>query len=238
MTGNAKLMILAAAGAALAIAGGGAAVAATGVLSPQDESQAVLDDAAEQLGIEPAALRDALKNALKSRVDSAVDAGRLTEQQGTELKERIDSGGSPLVFGGFGRLGHGHPGHGADLEGAASYLGLTEAELRAALEDGKSLAEIAKAEGKSVDGLVQKLVDSASKRLDQAVEDGRLTRAHADEIEQSLEEHITGLVNREPGAGHGFGRPEGRHGFRHGFDHGFGHGFGRFGGEPAPFFGP
>jgi len=81
MTGNAKLTILAAAGAPLAIAGGGAAVAATGVLSPREESQAVLDDAAEQLGIEPAALRDALKNALKSCVDSAVDAGRLTEQQ-------------------------------------------------------------------------------------------------------------------------------------------------------------
>lgn len=228
MTRNAKLTILAAASAAVAIAGGGAAVAATGALSPEDESQAVIDDAAEQLGVEPDALSDALKDALKTRVDAAVDDGRLSQEQGDELKERIDSGDSPLVFGGLGVRGFGHFGHFADLDGAASYLGLTEAELRAELEDGKSLADVAKAEGKSVDGLVQKLVGSASERLDQAVEDGRLTRARADEIKQDLKPRTTDLVNRAPGAARGFGRPGGHHGF--------GPGFGRFGGEP-PFFG-
>ena len=231
MTRNAKLTILAAAGAAVAIAGGGAAVAAAGALSPEEESQAVIEDAAEQLGVEPNALSDALKDALKTRVDAAVDDGRLSQEQGDELKQRIDSGDSPLVFGGLGVRGHGHfghVGHFADLDGAASYLGLTEAELRAELEDGKSLADVARAEEKSVEGLVQKIVDSASERLDQAVEDGRLTRARADEIKQDLKPRITDLVNREPGAARGFGRPGGHHGF--------GPGFGRFGGEP-PFFG-
>lgn len=228
MTRNAKLTILAAAGAAVAIAGGGAAVAAAGALSPEEESQAVIEDAAEQLGVEPNALSDALKDALKTRVDAAVDDGRLSQEQGDELKERIDSGYSPLVFGGSGVRGFGHFGHFADLGGAASYLGVTEAELRAELEDGKSLADVARAEGKSVEGLVQKIVDSASERLDQAVEDGRLTRARADEIKQDLKPRITDLVNREPGAARGFGRPGGHHGF--------GPGFGRFGGEP-PFFG-
>lgn len=37
-------------------------------------------------------------------------------------------------------------------------MGLTKAELREQLAVGKTLAEIAKAEGKSVDGLVQALV--------------------------------------------------------------------------------
>jgi polyhydroxyalkanoate synthesis regulator phasin len=233
VTRNAKLTMLAAAGAAVAIAGGGAAVAATGALSPEEESQAVIDDAAQQLGVEPNALSDALKDALKARLDAAVADGRLSQEQADELKERIDSGDSPLVFGGLGLRGFGHVGHFghlAGLDGAASYLGLTEAELRAELEDGKSLADVAKAEGKSVDGLVQKLVDSASDRLDQAVEDGGLTRARADEIKQDLEAHITDLVNREPGAAaaRGFARPGGHRSFEHGF--------GRFGGDP-PFFG-
>ena len=231
MTRNAKLTILAAAGAAVAIAGGGAAVAATGALSPEEESQAVIEDAAEQLGVEPNALSDALKDALKARIDAAVADGRLSQEQAAELKERIDSGDSPLVFGGLGLRGFGHVGHFghlAGLDGAASYLGVTEAELRAELEDGKTLAEIAKAEGKSVEGLVQTIVDSASERLDQAVEDGRLTRARADEIKQNLKSRITDLVNRVPGAARGFGLPGGHHGF--------GPGFGRFGGEP-PLFG-
>jgi hypothetical protein len=69
------------------------------VLSPKEESQAVIDDAAERLGVEPSELSDALKEALKSRVDAAVDAGRLTEAQGEALKERIDEGQTPLLFG-------------------------------------------------------------------------------------------------------------------------------------------
>ena len=100
-----------------------------------------------------------------------------------------------------------------DLDAAASYLGMTEAELRAELEDGKSLAEVAKAEGKSVDGLVQALVAGAEKRLADAVADGRLTQAQADQIESDLEERVTELVNREPGTWRGF-----RDDFRPGFD--------------------
>jgi polyhydroxyalkanoate synthesis regulator phasin len=235
MQKNRKIAMLAAVGAALAVAGGGAAIAATGVLSPEEESQAVIDDAAAQLGVEPSELSNALEQALKNRIDDAVEAGRLTEAQGNALKERLDSADLPLIFGGrgFGPHGfdHGDFGHFASLEAAASYLGLTEAELRSELADGKSLAEIAKSEGKSVDGLVQALVKSASARLDQAVKDGKLTKAQADEITESLEERITDLVNREPGSGHGFMR-------RPGFGHDFGHGFDGSHRRPPESFGP
>jgi len=229
-----KITVVAVGAAALAVALGAAgAVAASGVLSPNEESQAVLDDAADRLGVEPSELSDALKEALKSRVDAAVDAGRLTEEQGKTLKERIDSGDTPLLFGGLGRFGglggHGPGhlgglGHFGKLDAAASYLGLSEAELREQLADGKTLAEIAKAEGKSVDGLVQALVAEGKNRLDQAVTDGKLTQAQADELAQGLQERMTDLVNGElpeRGFGHRFG----------GFDHPFG---GRFGPDRAP----
>jgi len=214
-----KIKIAAGAIAAFAVAGGGAAVAATQAWSPQEESRAVIDDAAGQLGIEPSELSDALKEALKNRVDQAVEDGRLTEEQADALKERIDSGDAPLIFGGFGGpgFGHGHFGHFADLDAAATYLGLTEAVLRAELEDGKTLAEIAKAEGKSVSGLVRALVKEAKARIDEAVADGRLTQAQADELEAGLEQRITDLVNGElhdpgPGFHHGFGPGSGFHG--------------------------
>jgi polyhydroxyalkanoate synthesis regulator phasin len=230
---NTKLKIAAGVAAAFAVLGGGAAVAATQVWSPREESQAVIDDAAAQLGIEPSELSAALRQALENRIDQAVEDGRLTEEQGQELKERLESGDTPLLFGGFGFPGHGHFGHFgpfADLGTAASYLGSTEAELRSELADGKTLAEIAKAEGKSVDGLVQALVEEATARIDQAVADGKLTQARANELKEDLEERITDFVNGElrgPGPG-----------FHHGFGPGYEHGSWGFRGEAPGFLGP
>jgi hypothetical protein len=86
-------------------------------------------------------------------------------------------------------------GPGAAFTAAASYLGLSDTELRAQLASGKSLADVAKAQGKSVSGLVGAMVAAAEKSLDQAVSDGRLTSEQASAIKADLEEHITNLVN-------------------------------------------
>ena len=71
---------------------------------------------------------------------------------------------------------------------------MTEAELREELED-KTLAEIAKEKGKTAAGLVQQLVATQTKRIDEAVADGRLTEEQAAEIEAGLEERMEALVN-------------------------------------------
>src|SRR5215212_4551686 len=193
MKNNRKPKLIAGAVAGLAVAGGGAAFAATQLGTPQQENQAVLNDAAKQLGVQPSALSAALKKALEDRVDAAVAAGRLTKTQGDELKQRIESGEVPL-FGGPG-FHHDHAGAFGGLDAAAGYLGLTEAQLRTQLESGKSLAAVAKAQGKSVDGLVQALVDAAKKKLDAAVSAGRLTRSQADSILADLKTRVTGFVN-------------------------------------------
>ena len=208
-----KIVVALVAAGALAVAlGVTGAVAASRALTVDDERRALLDDAADRLGVEPSELEDALEQALKARVDAAVDEGRLTEEQGAELKERIDSGELPF-FRGLARPGpggFGSFGHFEKLETAASYLGLGEAELREQLADGKTLAEIARAEGKSVDGLVRALVNDATARLDQAVAAGKLTRARADELAEGLEGRIADLVNGE--------LPKPGLGFRHRFD--------------------
>src|SRR5213595_413489 len=97
MKGNRKPKLIAGAIAGLAVAGGGAAFAATQLGSPQQENQAVLKDAAKQLGVQPSALSAALKKALENRVDAAVAAGRLTKEQGDALKSRIEAGGLPFL---------------------------------------------------------------------------------------------------------------------------------------------
>jgi len=216
--------ILIATAAALAVAGGGAAIAASKSGSPQEESKAVVDDAAKQLGVTPAKLSSALKKALENRVDAAVAAGRLTKEQGDALKKRIEAEDYPIL-GGFGMgvgmgvgMGFAHPGGGpgiihrfGHLDAAASYLGMTEAELRTQLAGGKTLAEVAKAKGKSVDGLVSALVADEKKELDAAFADGRLTQKQEDMILESAEQRATDLVNGElaPRAHWRFGGPPG-----------------------------
>ena len=200
------------AAAVLVVALGAAgAVAASRVLSPGDGSKAVIDDAAAQLGVKPKELSDALKQALKNRIDDAVDSGKLTEEQAKLLKERIDSHEFPLLVGpglgprgfapGFNHrfglpLGDGPQRGFAFLEKAAAYLGMSEADLREALQD-KTLAEIAKDKGKSVDGLVKALVAAEEKTIDEAAADGRITKAQASEIKSRLAEHTKALVNGE-----------------------------------------
>jgi hypothetical protein len=185
-----KLKLGAGVAAAAAVAGGGAAIAADRLGSSSD-SQAIVNDAAKQLGVTPSALSAALKKALENRIDEAVAAGRLTKEQGDELKQRIESGDLPLFFGPPG----GHVMHFGELDAAASYLGVTEAELRTQLESGKTLAQVAKDRGKSVDGLIQALVDSATKRLDADVAAGRLTKAEEQQILSGLKQRITDFVN-------------------------------------------
>jgi hypothetical protein len=204
-----KLVVASA--ALVAVVGGGGAFAAT-KLTPKQESQAVVNDAADQLGVTPSALTSALKKALENRVDAAVKAGRLTEAQGNALKQRIQSGEVPLV--GLGGPGfHHRGGPGPHLQAAASYLGLTEAALRTSLESGKTLAQVAKARGKSVDGLIAALVASEKQELNQAVSAGRITAAQRDAMLAGAKDRFTAMVNGSaPGPGHGgpgFGPPPG-----------------------------
>jgi polyhydroxyalkanoate synthesis regulator phasin len=193
-----KRKLAAGALAALAVAGGGVAVGATQLGSPKEESQAVIADAAKQLGVEPAKLSAALNTALENRVDAAVAAGKITKAEGDALKARIQSGEAPLFATrrphGFGP-GHHGPNHGPSLDAAATYLGLTEAQLKTELQSGKTFAEIAKAHGKTAEGLANALVDAAKKKLDAAVAAGRLTRAEADSMLSELKKRTTDLVN-------------------------------------------
>jgi len=181
--------------------GAAGAVAASRMLSPSEESKAVIDDAAAQLGVKPQALSDALKQALKNRVDEAVDAGTLTKEEAAKLKARIDSDEYPLLFGhGGGPDGRefGHHRHFEILATASAYFGMSEADLRAALDD-QSLADIAKKKGKSVSGLVKALVAAEEKKIDEAVADGRITTTQASELKSELTERMQALVNGELG---------------------------------------
>jgi Arc/MetJ-type ribon-helix-helix transcriptional regulator len=193
-----KTLTIAVAALAL-VGGGGAAIAAA--QGSSSSGQSFLDSVARHLGISSQKLEDATKAAAVDQVDAALKAGKITQAQADELKARIQSGefppfAGPLFGPRFGPFHRGGPPlFGEKLSAAADYLGLTQAELRAKLNDGRTLANIAKARGKSVDGLKQAILDEAKKKLDQLVEDGELARAEADAMLARMKSHIDDLVD-------------------------------------------
>jgi hypothetical protein len=206
--------------AAVVIAGG--AIAATKLTSPKEANQAIINDAAGQLGIEPSKLSDALKKALKTQVDKQVAVGRLTKEQGDALKARIDADEVPLFatpgfrFGphGFGLPFRDHGPFRETFSTAADYLAMSEADLLKAVRNGKSLAEVAKAKGKTAAGLIDALVAAAGKKWDEAVAAGKFkdhtSAADRQEFLAGIRDRVTHLVNdRFPP------RPD-WHDFRHG----------------------
>jgi len=185
--------------AACGIAGG--ALAASGTFDPAKERQAFLNDAAGRLGTTSDKLEAALKAAAIDRVNAALAAGQITQDQANAMKDAINSGrlplGGALPFGGFGihKVGMA-AGVGKVIGAAATYLGMTQDQLLTQLRSGKSLADVAKAQGKTVSGLEDAITSSAQTQLDQAVKAGKLTQTQADEIMSELKSHLDDLVNR------------------------------------------
>ena len=225
--GPKRLAVVAA--ATLAVVGGAAAaVAATGSGSGTSD---FLDSVAKHLGVSPQKLKDATKAAAIDQVDQDLAAGRITKAQADELKKRIEAG-QGVLGPGFGR-GPGGPGFGGpggpgfalpaianEVAAAAKYLGLSEADLRTKLRDGQSLADVAKAQSKDVEGLKTAILDAAKADLDKAVADKKLTQSQADDIYNGLKSHIDDVVNADvklrhlggpggPGFGFGFGADTG-----------------------------
>jgi hypothetical protein len=189
----------------------GLAVGAGGAIAASNSSTSgngFLARVAGHLGISTQKLQDATKAAALDQVDADLKAGRITKAQADELKARINAGGVPFFggphrFGDFGHGGFGHGGPGGDnLSAAAGYLGLTVPQLFQKLAGGTTLANVAKAQNKSVDGLKQAMIDSAQKAVDQAVKSGQLTKAQADAEITELKTRIDGIINgtfRGPG---------------------------------------
>ncbi|MFN8544802.1 MAG: hypothetical protein U0807_11465 [Candidatus Binatia bacterium] len=114
-----------------------------------------LADLAQAQGKSVDGLKDALVSALKS-------AGAPSDADLASLVKRMvnarpgQDGPGPAPFG----PPPGPPGGQAVEQAAADYLGTSTDDLRQQLQSGKSLADIAKSEGKSVDGLKDALMSA------------------------------------------------------------------------------
>jgi hypothetical protein len=126
---------------------------------------------------------------------------------GTALAQEETPTPAPAPFHGRG-MARGMGGQ-VGLEAAAEVLGLTADELSAQLWGGETLADLAEAAGVDLQD-VQDAVTAAHEaamreNIEQAVEDGNLTREHADWLLEGLDKGFYG--------GRGFGGFGGKRGF-------------------------
>jgi len=88
-----------------------------------------------------------------------------------------------------------HHAPGVLLKAAAQYLGLERAELVKDVRSGQTLAQIATARGKSVNGLEAAMVAAGKAKLDAAVAAGKLTSAQEQTKLERLQKLVDRLVN-------------------------------------------
>ena len=109
---------------------------------------------------------------LKARLQTLVDGGTLTSSQLDAVAAALEAA-RPM---GGGHEGRGHGGARGEkrqemLTTAADAIGITADELKTAIEGGQTIAQIAEANGKSVQSVIDALVAQASADLTQRITD-------------------------------------------------------------------
>ena len=208
-----KLAIGITAAAAVGFAGGAYAATQGSSTNPR---QQFLDDVAKRLHVTPAQLSQAFRGAALDQVQAAVAAGKLTQAEANAIKKRIEQGeefpplgvgplAAPQLSPGPGFFGppglpgppelFAGPGQGP-MAAAAKYLGVTELQLFQQLGNGKSLAQIAKAKGKSITALKAAMLAALKARLDRAVAAKRLPSSDEQALLKALSARLDIQINQ------------------------------------------
>lgn len=126
---------------------------------------------------------------------------------GTITQAQLDKVVETLIAAGPMRGGPG--GRGPGLQVVADTLGMTPDEVREAISNGQTLAQLAESKGSTAQALIDAMVAEAKTRLDEKVAAGDLTQEQVDARLATATERVTELVNNTPafrdGRGHGRG---------------------------------
>jgi hypothetical protein len=191
--------LTAGAGAGLVLTGGsGGALAQTAPTTPDTTApESTAPDASDAEGKDPGGfLQDALT--------PLVEDGTITQAQADAVIAALREA-RPDRGPGFGMGRHGGWGRrDLALDAAAEALGVTEDELRTQLRDGKSIADVAEAEGVDIEAVKGAMLDAFRTHEQEHVDAGRLTQEQADANIAAFENHLDDLVTRtlpdRPGA--------------------------------------
>lgn len=146
---------------------------------------------ASNLGKSPDQVRKAITDAVNQTLDDAVKSGTLTQQQADAIKAKAGSNQKALCAGvpiGNGRRPLGGPGIAkVAMADYATALGISEAELRQDLKDGKTVKDIAASKGMDESAFRTKLIAAVKADLDKQVAAKKITQQQEDTALQRLQ---------------------------------------------------
>lgn len=129
---------------------------------------------------------------IREALDELVTAGTITAEQAdvvaAHLAEVLPHRGGHFI---------GRAAVGATLEEAAAAIGIDVSDLRTALQDGQTIAEVATTNGVDPQTVIDALVAAFNVKIDEAVANGRITAEQAAEKKENAPERIAALVNGE-----------------------------------------
>ena len=134
---------------------------------------------------------------IEERIAQAIESEHITEAEADELRARIEERRAQGEERRSQRQADRQVNRQARLDDLASQLGTNAEDLKAALKDGQSIADIAAANGVDLQGIIDSMVDQANARIDEAVANERIDADKAAELKANVEERITARLNGE-----------------------------------------
>jgi ribosomal protein S20 len=153
---------------------------------------------------------------LSTSLDELVSEGVINQDQAEAIRSRVDenrqkweSDHPHMGHGGFGELRE-------SAQAVADALGMPVEDVMSALRGGSSLNDLAAKQGVDPAAVSKILVDAANAKIDQALTDGKLDQAKADELKAKVSDNVGkvmdgsvkdlgGIVRRFGGHGRGPG---------------------------------
>jgi uncharacterized protein YidB (DUF937 family) len=128
-----------------------------------------LAEIAEANDVDPQRVVDVLVANGTERLDAAVAAGRIDQATAEERKANLPDRAANVVNGELERNVHRHPRASAALRTAADAIGIDARDLRAALRDGQTIAQVAEANGVDPQDVIDALVARSTERITKVV---------------------------------------------------------------------
>jgi len=166
--------------------------------TPPSPGEVFWSTLAAKLNVSVDSLRAAFRDAVKAVVVQLVKDGKLTQTQADKVNQRIDK--LPLTSvpvpvlpqrkGPTLQQTIAAAARKLMLDTAANTLSMNPSDLQGELRDGLTLAEIAQQKGVDPNKLKTAMLTAANTRIDQAVTNGRLTQAQADQLKANLDKQL------------------------------------------------
>lgn len=174
------------------------------------ESGQTIADVAASKGVAVDTVEQVIVTALKAKLDTELSSGKITQEQYNKQADQLSAIAEKIVNAEFdkqakggapGDRGRGGFGIAHDSAAIATVLGITEDELKTALQSGQSIADVASSKGVAVDTVVQALVAAMKTKLDTELSSGKITQEQYDKQTAQLTTIAEKFVNGTMAAG-------------------------------------